>query len=84
MEQACETHSLAPYNIAAAWLLQDWNPPTVELGEHCLYRAFGIRFCRHSGDLKDDSNFVIPVDFDLKPLIDEVENDLRGIEHLIG
>lgn len=40
------THECQPFDLIRAWELADWAVVELANGEHCLYRAFAVRFPR--------------------------------------
>jgi hypothetical protein len=77
-----ETHRCRPFRVVHAWQLGGWSPRQIEGAEHCLYRAFLMRFRKHRGTLPDRSLFVVPEHVDLAGIIAEVDHDLHVIEGL--
>jgi hypothetical protein len=75
-----ETHRCQPFAVVHAWGLSGWTPNQIEDAEHCLYRAFLMRFPKHRGALPDRSLFVVPEEQDLTEIIAEVRRDLHVIE----
>ena len=76
------THECGPFELIRAWELADWTPVELANGEHCLYRAFAVRFPRRTKGLPDDSLFLVPEGVDLAPALAEVQADLEAIERL--
>jgi hypothetical protein len=76
------THECQPFDLICAWELADWAAVELANGEHCLYRAFAVRFARRIVGLPDDSLFLVPEGTDLAPLLAEVQADLETIERL--
>ena len=76
------THECQPFDLVRAWGLADWASAELENSEHCLYRAFAVRFPRRTEGLPDKSLFLVPDGADLAPVLVEVQADLEAIERL--
>jgi len=76
------THECGPFDLVRAWELADWIKVELENGEHCMYRAFAVRFPRRTEGLPDHSMFLVPEEADLTPVLAEIKADLEAIERL--
>ena len=43
------THEVQPFVIVQAWKLPDWSKVEFASAEHCIYRAFAVRYTRRAG-----------------------------------
>lgn len=76
------THECQPFDLIRAWELDGWTTAELQNGEHCLYRAFAVRFQRRTEGLPDASLFLVPEGNDLVAVMEEVLADLEAIEGL--
>lgn len=78
------THQCQPFALIRAWELPGWTPDELASAEHCLYRAFAVRFRRRTAGLPDYSLFVVPPvdEHGLAEALMEVGSDLHAIDLL--
>ena len=78
------THECQPFEVIQAWELPDWSTKELENAEHCIYRAFAVRFRRRTMGLPDQSLFVVPLaaDAELAQTLAQIDSDLRSIDVL--
>ncbi|MGF7148955.1 hypothetical protein FHS96_002597 [Sphingomonas zeicaulis] len=78
------THECQPFDLIRAWELPDWTTDELASAEHCLYRAFAVRFRRRMTGLPDHSLFVVPpaAAQALAGALTQVGSDLRAIDVL--